>query len=823
MQMSKEMVVKSNESNELLLNSFKDSTIKTIVFDIDTNEVMFANKVFLDFFKYSNKEIIEKKISDICEISIKKRLKIASEAEKKNGNRNNIEIQFVNKLGEQITIKTFVANLMYKKRNCRLFLLSDTSKFPKDLNISAIKSHLNFSNKSAKKNILPNGNAIIHNNDVINFSIQNSKDFIESVYNPLFIINLEGIILEVNEAAIVLTGKPRTKLINSSFINYFTDKNKVRNNFERVFTEGVINSFSLTLKNYQLKEKYFSTAVYKSVEGKVIGAIIMEINTNSHHLLKKKLVEPQEFPQLAATISKEAKIIAGNAIQNAREIVKLKQQFLSNMSHEIRTPVNVITGFTKMLLKTEISAQQREYLMAIKMSVDSLIVLINDILDLAKVNAGKMVFENKPFKLKTSVKNLVKLFEPKIQDKNLELIVNYDNKIPEVISGDAVRLHQIILNLLTNAIKFTNQGSITFTVEQLNENKDSVDIKFYVADTGIGIKENDLEKIFETFQQATNESSKMYGGTGLGLAITKQLVEGQKGKIEVKSEWNKGSVFSFILNFKKTNEEVVSEPEIVDLNSDKKDVKILIVEDMELNQLLMKTMLDDFGFESEIASNGKVAIEKLKEKKYDVILMDLQMPEINGLEATMYIRNNLKLTIPIIALTADVTRIDVSYCKKIGMNDYISKPIDEQLLYNKLIRIIEKPNLNLEDKIYGNKKVEKLKHSDLSYLTRVTKSNPKLMSEIIATYLKQTPLLVNTMKQSFLDKNWDLLKSTLHKMMPSFSVIGLNPEIIEIANTIQDYNPDKEKEDDLEKMILDIENACRIACNELELELITLK
>jgi len=360
------------------------------------------------------------------------------------------------------------------------------------------------------------------------------------------------------------------------------------------------------------------------------------------------------------------------------------------MSHEIRTPMNAIIGFTKVVLKTDLTVKQKEYLTAIKTSGDALIVLINDILDLAKVDAGKMTFEQTPFKMALSVSAMLHLFGTKIQEKNLTLIKEYDDKIPEILVGDPVRLHQIILNLVSNAVKFTTKGKITVGVSLLSEDMQKATIEFTVSDTGIGIPENKLEKIFENFEQATNSTSKNYGGTGLGLAIAKQLVERQGGSIHVKSKIDEGTSFNFRLSFKKTNHMSELETEITELDTAVKNIKVLVAEDMALNQLLMKTLLDDFGFEYDIASNGKIAIEKLQNNLYDIILMDLQMPEMNGFEATHYIRNEMHSIIPIIALTADVTTVDLAKCKAVGMNDYIAKPIDEQILYNKIVGLVKK-------------------------------------------------------------------------------------------------------------------------------------
>ena len=677
---------------------------------------------------------------------------------------------------------------------------------------------LAFQNDEKEKRVIENKELEDYNNS-LKLASQYSLSLIEASRDPLFAISSEGKITDVNEATVRATAVSKDKLIGSDFIHYFTDSCKAKESYEEVFSKGFIADFPLIIKDHKLTDVLFNGSTYKSEDGNVIGAVLVARDITEQKQLETELTEAKIFAELATSIAEEAKITAEKATYNAEEAVKSKQQFLSNMSHEIRTPMNAIIGFTKVVLKTELTAKQKEYLTAIKMSGDALIVLINDILDLAKVDAGKMTFEKTPFKLHLSIKAMLHLFETKIQEKNLKLITHYDKNIPEVLVGDPVRLHQIILNLLSNAIKFTNKGKITVSVSLVSEDEDNVSIKFSVADTGIGIKDTKIEKVFENFQQATSGTSRIFGGTGLGLAIVKQLVEGQKGKIYVESIIDLGSTFSFVLDFKKTTTEAVLEPEILDLNTDVKDIKILVVEDMELNQLLMKTLLDDFGFECEIASNGKIAIDKLKEKTFDIILMDLQMPEMNGFEATEFIRKKMKLTLPIIALTADVTTIDVAKCKEVGMDDYVSKPVDERLLYSKLISFIKKPVLIIEHEVGKNAKPDTIKYVDMSYLIKLTKSNPKLMAEIITVYLKQTPPLIAAMKYSFSDRNWDVLEATIHKLIPSFAIMGINPEITGIALKIQEYARRLELSEDLDKLILNIEKVCSQACIELELEL----
>jgi len=534
--------------------------------------------------------------------------------------------------------------------------------------------------------------------------------------------------------------------------------------------------------------------------------------------------------KLASQIAEEAKRKAESDTQIAEDAMKAKQQFLSNMSHEIRTPLTAIIGFTKVVLKTNLTEKQKEYLNAIKTSGDSLIVLINDILDLAKVDSGKMLFEQIPFNMKESITAILQLFETKIQENNTELIVAYDSKIPEVLLGDPMRLRQIMLNLMSNAVKFTSGGKINVKVRLLNEDKKKASLEFAIADTGIGIPEDKLVTIFENFQQASTDTSKMYGGTGLGLAIAKQLVESQGGSIHVKSNIDKGSTFSFIMSFQKTTKEVKENTEEQssppESQTGPKEIKVLVVEDIALNQLLMKTLLHDFGFECDIASNGKIAIEKLQNNHFDVVLMDLQMPEMDGFEATDYIRNKMNLKIPIIALTANVTTIDLEKCKTIGMNDYISKPVEEKILYKKIVDLVKNPMQKKPPGVKGNsvlnkkneqehKKSDKLKYTDLTYLKQRTKSNQKLMLEMISIFLEQTPPILFAMKQSVTDKDWPSLHKAVHKLIPSFAIMGISADFENKAKKVQEYASNQENTDEIPDLVIELDSVCMQACEEL--------
>ena len=699
-----------------------------------------------------------------------------------------------------------------------IFQTGEKEKRAAELVIADIE--LVFQNKEKEKREIANKELEAFSNS-LKLASQYSLSLIEASRDPLFTISPEGKITDTNQASVRVTDVPREQLIGSDFFDYFTDPDKARKGYQQVFAKGFIADYPLTLLDGKLTDVLFNGSVYKDEQGKVLGVVAVARDITDQKRIETELIEAKVFAELATEIAEKAKANAEKATKIAEDAVKSKQQFLSNMSHEIRTPMNAIIGFTKVILKTDLTTKQKEYLTAIKISGDALIVLINDILDLAKVDAGKMTFEQTPFKMALSISAMLHLFETKIQEKNLKLVTVYDSNIPEILIGDPVRLHQIILNLVSNAVKFTSKGKITVSINLLEQDEDKVMIEFSVKDTGIGISLEKTDSIFDNFQQATSGTSRLYGGTGLGLAIVKQLVEPQGGKIAVKSVIDEGSTFTFVLPFLKANADTEITTEIIELDTKVKSMKILVVEDMPLNQLLMKTLLDDFGFECDISANGKLAVKKLETNTYDIILMDLQMPEMNGFEATEYIRNTMKSKIPIIALTADVTTVDLAKCKAVGMNDYVAKPIDDRLLYSKLVAYARPKSDELTPKDINDKVT--LRYTDLKYLHQRTKSNPKLMSEMISIYLEQTPPLIAAMKQGFENKDWHLLQSSVHKMIPSFSIMGISSDFENMAKKIQEYAINQEQNEDIYDLILSIETVCNQVFSELKEELNLIK
>lgn len=641
-------------------------------------------------------------------------------------------------------------------------------------------------------------------------NLEYSRRLIEASIDPLITINAEGLIMDVNQAMVNATEKPREILIGSLFSQYFVESAEALVVCQKVFEQGFVRNAPLTIMDGECTDVMLNGSVYKDHNGEVLGGVLIARDITQLKKIEKEL-----------TVAKNK---SDHDMQLAKDAVAAKQQFLSNMSHEIRTPMNAIIGFTKVLLKTNLDPEQREFLNSIRISGNALIVLLNDILDLAKVDSGKMVFEKIPFALNKSITSIIDLFTTTIHDKQLLLQLDYDKSLPEVLLGDPVRLHQILLNLLSNAVKFTDSGSITVATRLLDETAECVQVEIAVIDTGIGIPENMMDDIFEHFQQASSDTSRLYGGTGLGLAIVRQLVEAQGGIIQVSSKVNEGSVFRVLMPFLKSVQTPEDENMPTVVVAGIEPVSVLVAEDIPMNQLLMQVLLTGFGFFVDIASNGRLAVDMLKRKHYDIVLMDLQMPELDGYDTTTYIRDVMRLTVPIIALTADVTTADLSVCRAAGMNGYLAKPIDEQLLYSTIMALIQHPIPDSKVLLSGSVSlIPSHSYTDLQYLMTRTKADPVLMAEIISLYLDQTPLLVESMKLGLYHKDWDMLSTAVHKMIPSFYIVGLPPISGLIAGKIQEFAAAGLYSEDMEEMVKELEMICTHSCEELRVKLETFK
>lgn len=457
-----------------------------------------------------------------------------------------------------------------------------------------------------------------------------------------------------------------------------------------------------------------------------------------------------------------------------------KEEFFTFTSHEIRTPLNAVVGMTQLLGKTKLDEAQTKYLKTIKSSANNILFLVNDVLDLAKLEKGAIKLESVNTSIKEIVSDLVDSLSFKTQDKNVVLSYNIDDKIPDFVKADPLRINQILLNLTDNALKFTQEGIVQIVLTLIEENETNSTINFKVIDTGIGISSEKVGKIFESYQQASIDTTRRYGGTGLGLAITKQLVELMGSKIKIKSMINHGSTFSFELTLPKSEGDIhktTINPEVLSL----KNVSILAVDDTDLNRSIFYDLVNSEANNVSVtlAEDGQKAVEICQKQKFDVIMMDLQMPILNGFDTTKKIRqdnNNPNQNTPIIAMTAHAIEGVSERCDEAGMNDYIAKPIKLNLLYKKIeshIDRTEKPKEveNIEEKTLKVTLTTDL--VDLNSLSELVGGNTTKIVKYIDLFLKNIPSDFNTLKQEFSKKNWEECAKIAHKIKGNASYMGI--------------------------------------------------
>jgi PAS domain S-box-containing protein len=607
-------------------------------------------------------------------------------------------------------------------------------------------------------------------------------------YSQAFICthDLHGRLLTVNPAICELLGCSQEEL-TGRLLTDFLPKEDIKNFYTdylgRVIKEGTVKGVFRMIgkknkKSYLLYKNF--TVHEENSEPYIIGFsqdITDRIRTEKELLLTKKVTEDAH---------------------------KAKETFLANMSHEIRTPMTGILGIANLLSKTGLDEQQRKFTKLISESANNLLTIVNDVLDIEKITAGKLDLEFIPFKLEEKVFTTLQSFQFKAEDKNINLLLNSTLADDLIVVGDPFRLGQILNNLLSNALKFTRDGEISINLDyRKNENK-KVTVEFQVQDTGIGIKSDKLSQIFNPFVQASTDTTRKYGGTGLGLTICKNLVEMQGGRITVASKINEGTTFSFYIPYEKGDASMLHVDTKADLNyKDLESIRILVAEDVELNQFLVRHILEAWGCEVTVVANGKEAVECVSKQHFDLILMDIQMPEMDGITATKLIRAlNIveksvidkstitkkirtlnakdKSSIPIIALTANALKGDGQKYLSIGMNGYITKPYTEEKLFtviNQIVKTNDKlrlkispANKNLYEIVMG--KTEKL--YDLSMINTIGKDDPVFAKKIVSIFLETMPQNLAGLLTAHKEKNYEQVAKIAHKMKSNIDSMGIN-------------------------------------------------
>ena len=554
--------------------------------------------------------------------------------------------------------------------------------------------------------------------------------------------------------------------------------------------------------------------------------------------LKEEIFQENTINKLRHLQTKQEIQMATKEKEVAEKTATLKQQFIANMSHEIRTPMNAIVGMSRILWEKSPREDQKKYLSAIRQSADNLLVIINDILDFSKIEAGKVRIEQIDFSLKDCLKNVVNILRVKAHEKGLKLWFDMQDNVPLNVTGDPTRLTQVLINLVGNAIKFTEEGKVDILVMLDKIEGDKHLVRFQVIDTGIGISEDYVNKIFESFSQAGTDLARKYGGTGLGLTISKELVELMQGTIGVKSVLGEGATFEFCIPFKVPKEVNLEEndtefelthEELLCLNN----AKVLLAEDNAFNRILAEDVLLEMAPNMKIlpAENGVEVLEVLENEDIDLILMDIQMPVKNGVDATKEIRATDK-ELPILAMTANVMQDDIERYLSIGMNDHIPKPFDKEDLFKKMLRVLDKEKILAHasnavpepeianDNLTAHEAFEGSVIDD-TFLNSFTGGKPEKMKKYLCLFKENAPLMMEKIYQGILNEEHEEIKIGAHSLKSQLRYLGV-PEEVSGVFTLEDMGRHTESLDKIKKQYKQLRKVFVKTLEEVEERIIAL-
>lgn len=623
---------------------------------------------------------------------------------------------------------------------------------------------------------------------------------VEDGSDIIFIVDYEGTIHYHNTAVHQTLGYRPKSLDGNNFFDYILPetvdelKRQFKKSQQRAYTQNI--EFQFLCKDYSYRFLEFNAINLRHKEG--LDGFILDCR------------------DIAQRKENEAELV---------RLQKAKEQFLANISHEIRTPLNGIAGMAGLLSQNPSPEERETYLNAIKHSSENLKLIINDILDLAAIESGKLNLEKIAFNLKDFLPSLISTFMYQAREKRISLDYHIDESLNKILVGDPVRLNQILINLISNAVKFTHSGSIKVLCTAEREQKGTCWVRIEVTDSGVGIPQDKLTTIFESFSQADASVTRKYGGTGLGLTIVKQLVELQKGRIAVTSKENEGSSFIVLVPYgigrkgAVTQSSPKNERALKAVNASQ--LVVLLVEDNDINRLYAKSILKNWQCYTDTAENGLVALEKIKNQAYDVVLMDIQMPVMDGYETTKAIRlmKPPMRDVPVIALTANATKADVEKCMAAGMNDYLPKPFTPDDLYRKLF-IDQKISPKHKIKSNTTAKIKPVNQLyNLDYLRSVSGNNEEFIREMVLTFTQTIPPLLMEMKQALRESDWPKLARQAHQIKPSFTLMGLT-ELRSNILFIEENSKASTKLDEIPHAVLDFIRQCEVVIPELSREVV---
>ena len=587
------------------------------------------------------------------------------------------------------------------------------------------------------------------------------KGIIDNFHLGLLEVTPDGKILRANEAFCEMSGFSAEELKGKDGGDLLLDpeeqeRMKVRND-SRIRGKEDVYELRVFNKNKETRYWLVSAAPLLGDDGEVHGSI--GIHWDITHM-------------------KELEFELKEARRKAEESSRAKAMFLANMSHEIRTPLNGIVGMAEQLAQTQLDGNQRYFTEIMRSASSTLLSIINDILDISKIESGKFSIETTSFNLNDNIRKTLSIFEEKAKQSNILFEVDLMDDRGTMHLGDPHRVNQILFNIVGNAIKFTQAGYVRVTSKLTRGENDICFVSFCVQDTGVGMDMAYLAKVFEAFSQEDASITRKFGGSGLGLSIARSIIQIMGGTIQIESEKGKGTRVDIRIPMRISNEKTKQEiVEMTDLQKSLKGLRVLAVEDNELNRMVLQIILKKCEVVVSIAHNGQEAIDMIQEQEFDIVLMDVQMPIVDGLEATKYIREELKLTTPIIGLSANAMREEVEICKQAGMNDYLVKPYSERTL----VEVMKKWSSEEKESVSEIEVNEDSEELDLSMLKQYVGNDINVLKDVVSGYLQHLPPQLDRLELALVGSDIIALRHELHQLKASMEIIGVRPEELSFA------------------------------------------